>query len=226
MIAWVVGASGTWGGAVARDLLERGHDVVALGRRDVPDLAAEALRLGRSWSFAELDLERLDKVGVAAAASQLAARGGVPDVLVVCAAATGADREILARANYLGPAALVEAAAAAMGSRGSGRIGVFVAQNARLGMAGLGDFSAAQGALWTWCEAFAAELAAGRQGVTLTRVIPPRAASATQHWVSERSGHSARLHRPRAHGLVGAILAGRRRAGRRPVLAALAMLVR
>ena len=226
MIAWIVGASGTWGHAVALDLLARGYDIVALGRRDVPDLAAQAVRLGRSWSFATLDLETADRAGAAATASEVEARGGAPDVLVVCSAVVGRDRETLARANYAVPAGLVEAAAGAMGKRGSGRIGVFVAQNARLGMAGLGDFSASQAALWTWSEAFAAELSAARRGVTLTRVIPPRSASATQRWVSQQSGHSARLHDPEAHGVVGAILAGKRRCGRRPLLAALAMLVR
>ncbi len=226
MIAWIVGASGTWGRAVAGELMARGFDIVALGRSDVPDLAAEAARLGRSWSFAHFDLETADPAGVGATAAEVEAGAGVPDLLVMCAAVVGRDRETLARANYLVPAALIEAVAMAMGKRGSGRIGVFMAQNARLGMAGLGDFSAAQGALWTWCEAFSAELAAGRRGVTLTRVIPPRTASATQRWVSEQSGHSARLHRPDPRGIVGAILAGKRRCGRRPLLAAMAMLVR
>jgi len=226
VIAWIVGASGTWGRAVTRDLLARGFDIVALGRGDVPDLAAETARLGQSWSFSHFDLETTDPAGIGAAAADIEARAGGPDVLVVCAAVVGSDRETLARANYLVPAALIEAVAVAMGGRGSGRIGVFLAQNARLGMRGLGDFSAAQGALWTWCEAFSAELAAGGRGVTLTRVIPPRAASATQRWVSQQSGRSARLHNPDPRRIVGAILAGKRRCGRRPLLAGLAMLVR
>jgi hypothetical protein len=110
--------------------------------------------------------------------------------------------------------------------RGRGRIAVLVPQNARLGLAGLGDFSAPQAALWTWCEARRDELAREAGEVSLTLVIPPRTASATQRFVAARSGHRARLSTPDASGLLRAILAGKRRAGRRPVLAALAMLVR
>lgn len=211
---------------MTRDLLARGFDVTAMGRRDVPELAEEAGRLGKRWSFVKFDLEVLDSVGVARVVAELVARSGTPEILVVCAAVTGRDRDTLARANYLEPTALIEKVAGAMGGRGSGRIGVFLAQNARMGMAGLGDFSASQGALWTWCEAFAGELKTRHPGVTLTRVIPPRAASVTQRWVSEHSGHSAHLGAPRGHGIVDAILAGKRRSGRRPVLAALAMLLR
>jgi short-subunit dehydrogenase len=225
VIAWVVGASGVWGGAVSRNLLGRGYDILALGRRDVPELAQEARRLSRSWSFASLDLERLDTAGAASTVAELTPRGA-PDVLVLCATVTGRDRETMTRADFFVPAALIESVAARMGERGSGRIGVFIAQNARLGMAGLGDYSGGQGALWTWCEAFQGELAAQPTGVSLTRAIPPHAASATQRWVTERGGHTARLHEPKAGRLVDAILAGKRRAGRRPWLAALATLLR
>lgn len=225
MIAWVVGASGVWGGAVSRDLLGRGYDVLALGRRDVPELAEEARRLGRSWSFASLDLERLNAAGAGSTVAELTAHGA-PDVLVFCAAVTGRDRETMTRADFFAPTALIEAVAARMGERGSGRIGVFVAQNARLGMAGLGNYSAGQGALWTWCEAFQGELAAQPTSISLTRVIPPHVASATQRWVTAQSGHTVRLHEPKAGRLVDAILAGKRRAGRRPWLAAMATLLR
>jgi short-subunit dehydrogenase len=227
VIAWVLGASGTWGNAVALELLSRGYDVVALGRSDAPDLAQEASRLGRGWAFLPLDLAAEGGAASATLGQALGRQGTpAPDVFIVCAAVTGRDRETTTRANYLAPASLLERVAAAMAERGSGRIGVFVAQNARLGMAGLGDHSAAQAALWTWCEALQGELAAHRSSVTLTRVIPPRAASATQRWVAERSGRSARLREPRAAKIVSAVLAGKRRAGRRPTLAALSTLLR
>ncbi len=109
---------------------------------------------------------------------------------------------------------------------GSGRIGVLVPQNARLGLGELGDFSSAQGALWTWCEARRDELAHDTRDVSLIVVIPSRTSSPTQRYVSEQSGHSARLSPPDASGPLRAILAGKRRAGRRPILAALAMLFR
>ena len=121
-------------------------------------------------------------------------------------------------------AALLAVVATAMTARGSGRIGVLVPQNARLGLAGLGDLAAPQAALWTWAEALADELHAAGRGVTLTIVIPPRVASDTQRLVSRRSGRTAKVHRPDPRPVVATILAGRRRAGRRPVLAALALL--
>jgi short-subunit dehydrogenase len=214
--AWVTGASGAWGGAVALDLLRRGYDVTALGRSDAPSLAAWAARLGRGWSFWSFELAEGHTSPITSA----------PDVFVHCAIATEGDREFLVRANYLAPARLVTDMVAAMRVRGSGRVGVFIAQNARLGLAGLGDYSAAQGALWTWCEALQEELARDGDGVTLTRVIPPRTASETQRFVTERSGRVAKVHEPKAKPLVDAILAGRRRAGRRPVTAGLSTILR
>jgi short-subunit dehydrogenase len=214
--AWITGATGAWGAAFARDLLESGYDVTALGRRDAPELAAQANELGRAWRFVHLDL----------ADPEARAPGDVPDVFIHAAVSTSGDRTDLATADYLVPAALIERIAAGMLQRGSGRIGVLVPQNARLGLAGLGDFSAAQAALWTWCEARRDELARDPRDVSLTLVIPARTASPTQRYVSERSGHRARLSPPDASAPLSAVLAGKRRAGRRPILAALAMLFR
>ncbi len=214
--AWITGASGAWGGAMARALLEAGYDVVTLGRRDVPELAAYAATVGRGWDFARFDL----------AETGAALPEGTPDVLIHAAISTEGDRASLAAADYLAPAALVEAVVDRMLQRGWGRVGVLVPQNARLGLAGLGDLSGPQAALWAWCEARRDELAKDPRDVSLTVVIPGRTASPTQRLVSERSGHRARLSAPDPEPLLRAILAGKRRAGRRPVLAALAMLVR
>jgi len=216
VIAWVVGASGAWGRAVAVELLRRGFDVVALGREDIPELATWAAARARTWEFRRFDL--MDDVPPEV--------DEPPDVLFLCAAVTDGDRQELVRADYLGPSRLLEVVAARMRQRGRGRMGVFVGQNARLGLRGLGDFSAAQAALWTWCEAMQDELGAASGEVTLTRVIPPRTASATQRRLAEMSGRGARLKPPRAAPLVDAVLTGKRSAGRRPVAAALAMLVR
>jgi short-subunit dehydrogenase len=223
--AWLTGASGAWGGAFARALFTAGFDVLALGRRDIPELAAQAAASGLSWGFVEWDLAAPRSVAeIQEAAPRLAQ--AAPDVLIHAAVSVAGDRAALAGADYLAPAALIEAVAQGMLERGSGRIGVLVPQNARLGLAGLGDLSAAQAALWTWCEAKRDALAHDARDVALTIVIPPRTASVTQRFVSERSGHSARLQTPDAAGLLRAILDGDRRAGRRPILAALAMLFR
>jgi short-subunit dehydrogenase len=227
--AWLTGATGAWGGAFARALLGAGYDVLALGRRDAPHLAARAGELGRTWGCVELDLAAtvsLADLRMAIEATAPEPFRGVPDVLIHAAVSIDGDRATLAQTDYLAPAALVTEVSKAMLERGSGRIGVLVPQNARLGLAGLGDLAASQAALWTWSEARRGELERVGDGVTLTVVIPPRTASATQRYVARQSGHSARLHEPDANGLLRGILAGRRRVGRRPWLAALAMVSR
>jgi len=225
-IAWVTGATGAWGGAFCRALLAAGHNVVALGRRDDDELSATAAMHGRDWAFLPLDLSASPPpIGELLAAVPEPLRGA-PDVLVHAAVSTVGDRAALAATDYLHPAELIDDVEQAMLERGAGRIGVLVAQNARLGMAGLGDLSAAQAALWTWCEARRDVLEHTDRGVTLTLVIPPRTASPTQRFVAQQSGRSAKLQEPDAAPLLRAILAGRRRAGRRPVLAALAMTFR
>lgn len=224
--AWLTGAGGVWGGAFARALLAAGFDVAALGRRDQPELAAEAAASGRRLGFAPLDLGDPIPTVQSIAASLPEGLGGVPDVFVHAAVAVDGTRDHLARVDYLGPADLVSAIAEAMAARGSGRIGILVPQNARLGLPGIGDASAPQGALWTWAESLRAELAARSPSVTLTLIIPPRTSSPTQRRLAERTGHHPRLGPADARPLLRAVLAGRRRTGRRPVLASLAMLAR
>ena len=225
-LAWVLGATGAWGGAIARALLASGLDVVALGRRAEPELAAEAARSGRSHAFVRLDLAEPVPPLETLLADVPEPLRRAPDVLVDAAFANEGSREALVRADFLAKAELIGSVAAAMRVRGSGRIGVLVGQNGRLGLAGLGDLSAPQGALWAWAEALAEELRAAPGDVRLTVVIPPRTSSATQRVMTERSGRSARLRPPDAAPIVRAMLAGRRRAGRRPAVAGLALLFR
>lgn len=215
MIAWVLGASGAWGRAMALDLSARGYDIVALGRRTLPEAQAWAAACGRVWEHLPFDLT---------APSTTALPPTAPDVLICAGASTLGTRADLIQANYLAVAELADWALERMRARGAGRVGIFLGQNARLGMAGIGDYSASQAALWTWAESRQAELRGA--GVTLTRVIPPRTASPTQRFLAERSGHHAALGRPSSCELVDGILAGRRQVGRRPWLASLAMLLR
>jgi NAD(P)-dependent dehydrogenase (short-subunit alcohol dehydrogenase family) len=216
MRAWIIGASGAWGRAIALRLLHDGYDVVALGRRDVPALPAWAVHVGREWRHVPLDLADPD---VSALPSE------PPDLLFSCAIATDGDRASLMRTNFLGPAAVIERAIHLMAPAG-GQIGVLLGQNARLGMTGLGDVSAGQAALWTWCEALQADLRARTSSVTLTCLIPPRTASPTQRLLAERSGHRPSLRRPNPEALVTAVLNGKRRGGRWPLGAAASMLLR
>ncbi len=225
-LAWVTGASGAWGSAIARELLRTGYDVIALGRSEPSWLATEAAAAGRRCGWVAFDLG--DPVPAVEDLAHRAPDGlrSAPDVLVDAAFSTEGDAGALARADYVAKVALVGGVVDAMRQRGSGRVGVLVGQNGRLGLAGLGDLSAPQGALWTWSEALGEELRREGPGVRLTIVVPPRTASATQRVVAERSGRTAKVRPPDARPIVRSILAGRRRAGRRPVLAALALLVR
>jgi NAD(P)-dependent dehydrogenase (short-subunit alcohol dehydrogenase family) len=215
VIAWVLGASGVWGRALAIELLDRGYDIVALGRTNPRALADWAASRARAWSFARFDL-------VDPCLRDLPAQA--PDVLVCAAGVLDGDQASLVEANYMAVSQLIRQTAHGMRLRG-GRIGLFLPQNARLGLRGLGEYSAAYAALWTWAEAFQAELRCERN-VTLTRVIPPRAASTTQRALTARSGRTVRTHRPDAAPLVDAILSGRPRAGRPPWLAALSTALR
>ena len=93
--AWLTGATGAWGGAFARALLEAGYDVLALGRRDAPDLAARAGELGRTWGFVELDLAAtvsFADLRVAIEATAPEPLRGVPDVLIHAAVSIDGDR--------------------------------------------------------------------------------------------------------------------------------------
>ena len=200
---------------MAIELLERGYDVVALGRSNPRALADWAASRGRAWSFARFDLAD-------PCFRDLPTRA--PDVLVCAAGVVDGDPTRLVQANYVAVSQLIRQTADGMRPRG-GRIGLFLPQNARLGLRGLGEYSAAYAALWTWAEAFQSELRCERK-VTLTRVIPPRAASPTQRALVARSGRTARTHRPNAAPLVDAILSGRPRAGRPPWLAALSTALR
>jgi len=215
VIAWVLGASGVWGRAVANELLDRGYDIVALGRTNPRALADWAASRARAWSFARFDL-------VDPCLRNLPTQA--PDVLVCAAGVVDGDATRLVEANYVAVSQLIRWTGDGMRLRG-GRIGLFLPQNARLGLRGLGEYSAAYAALWTWAEAFQAELRCERK-VTLTRVIPPRAASTTQRTLTDRSGRTVRTHRPEAAPLVDAILSGRPRAGRPPWLAALSTALR
>ncbi len=218
MKAWLLGASGAWGRAFAVELVGRGYDLVALGRHDAPELSGWARDRGRSWTFVPFDLAAPDAAGLPSE---------VPDLVLVTAAATEGDVAQLVQANYVGVVRLVEHVLVGMRQRGRGRIGLLLGQNARLGLAGLAAYSASQAALWTWAEATQAELRASKErGVTLTRVFPPRTASATQAFLSARSGHRPRVHRPRPGPLLDGVLAGKSRVGRRPWLAALATAFR
>jgi short-subunit dehydrogenase len=220
--AWLTGATGAWGSGFGRALLASGYDIVCLGR-SAPAWASMSGGGRARVAFLRLDLEGPIPEVDALLAGLPEPAATLPDVLIHPAVAVEGEREAILRADFLGPSTLIASVAEAMVRRGRGRIGVLVPQNARLGLRGMGDVAGAQAALWTWAESLAAELRATTD-VRLTLVIPPRTASPTQRYVAARTGHAARLGGVNAEPLLRAVLAGRRRAGRLPLLAAAAML--
>lgn len=214
-IAWVTGASGFWGRNVCLSLLRAGWRVRALSRTKPEDVIGWASANGREVAWAPLDLRTLDLEALLA--------GDAPHALFHCAALISDDLDAMLDVNFRAPVRLIDPTLARMQARGDGRIGVFMGQNARLGLPGLEQFSATQAALWTWAEARQRSLR-GTQ-VTLTLVFPPRAPSRLQGELAARSGRRPKVSRHAgADKLVAAVLAGRRRAGRRPILAGLSTM--
>ena len=168
----VAGASGALGGQLADALHGRGARVVAAGR-DAGRTGAVAERVGTEpLLFDAVDTDSC-RATVAAAAEQL---GGL-DLLVVCVGVAGfgpaveaddAVVEELFAVDVLGPMALVRAASAAMGDRGS--VVVLSAILADLPTARMAEYSAAKSALATWLEVLRRE---ERRRLTVVDVRPP-----------------------------------------------------
>jgi NAD(P)-dependent dehydrogenase (short-subunit alcohol dehydrogenase family) len=168
----VAGASGALGGQLADLLLERGARVVAAGR-DADRTTAVAGRLGTDpVLFDAVDTDSC-RAAVTAATEQL---GGL-DALVVSVGVAGFARAVesddavveeLFAVDVLGPMALVRAASAVMGERGT--VVVLSAILADLPTAGMAEYSAAKSALATWLQVLRRE---ERRRLTVLDVRPP-----------------------------------------------------
>jgi len=176
--ALVAGASGAFGGAIARELAARGARL-ALSGRDEPRLARLAEELGAvGWTLADLTVEGEPERIVEASADAL---DGLD--VVVCAigvVAFGPARETdddtlraLFEVNALAPARLTRAAAQRMG-RG-GVIANVSAIVAELPTAGMAAYSASKAALTAFDRAVGRELR--REGIRVIDVRPPHMAT-------------------------------------------------
>lgn len=170
----VAGASGAFGGALARELAGRGARI-ALSGRDEPRLEELARSIDAvGWTVADLTVDGEPERIVEASADEL---GGL-DVLVcaIGAVAFGPARDTdddtlraLLEVNALAPARLTRAGAARM-DRG-GVIANVSAIVADLPTAGMAAYSASKAALTAFDRAAARELR--RDGIRVLDVRPP-----------------------------------------------------
>jgi len=214
-IAWVTGATGYWGRKFSLALLRQGWSVIALCRSEPRELLSWAEAQGGQFSWCPFDfedpdyLEKLDSLPT-------------PQALFHCSALYDESLERMFSVNVFQPVKLISQVQARMAQQGGGRIGILLGQNGRLGLPGLGAFSATQGALWTWAEATARSWRKGHENLSLTLVFPPRAPSRLQGSLAHALGKTVRL-KPLKHAdeLVHAVLSGAPLCGRRPLIAGL-----
>ncbi len=149
-----------------------------------------------------------------------------PSAFFHCAAVFDADFERMAQVNIIQPILIMEKALASMEGSGYGRLGVYLGQNGRLGLPNLGKFSATQGALWTWAESQVRTYAKFGNDIRVSLVFPPRAPSTLQKELAKRLSKPPKLSPPpTADALVAGVLAGKKRVGRRPLIAGLSTLI-
>jgi NADP-dependent 3-hydroxy acid dehydrogenase YdfG len=212
--AWVIGGSGFWGRNVSLCLLRQNWQVILLGRSQPTELLAWAKAQNQSLLWHPFDLTEPDWAGLPPA----------PQALFHCAGVWDESLPKMWQTNVWGPIQLVEWVLPQMQAAEVGRIGLFLGQNGRIGLPGLGKFSATQAALWTWSEAQSRSLKGSP--VSLSWVFPPRAPSALQAQLAAQLANPPKLQRqPRAEPLVAGVLQGRRRVGRWPWQAAVATLL-
>ena len=175
----ITGASRGLGLASATYLYQLGWRVVGAMRS--PDVGLERLRAATGAAADDprligvrLDLAELPSI--AAAAKDIEAAVGAPDVLVHNAgiAAVGCLEDMptsvfeqIFATNLLGPIALTKALLPAMRAAGRGRIVVVSSQGGSRGIPSISAYSASKGALERWAEALAQEIAPFGLGVTI-----------------------------------------------------------
>ncbi len=214
--AWVTGATGFWGRNVVLSLLRLNWRVVALSRSQPEDLLAWARSQGRELIWQHFDFQNSELPGVLS---------DPPAALFHCAAIFDDNLDKMLQVNVLAPIRLLESVLPQMQVAGEGRVGIFLGQNGRVGLPGIGHFSATQGAMWTWAEAQSRALTS-QKDVSVSLVFPPRAPSQLQGQVANKLSKKIKISaRPNADFLVEGVLLGHRRVGRLPMLAALSTLL-
>lgn len=175
----ITGASRGLGLASAAHLYRQGWRVVAAMRSPEAGLAALRAASGAEAGSPRLigvGLDLTDRDSIPAAAKQIIAAVGAPDVLVHNAgiAAAGSVEEVpldvwdrMLATHLLGPVELTRALLPAMRAAGRGRIVVVSSQGGVRGMPAIAAYSAAKGALERWAESMANEIAPFGLAVTV-----------------------------------------------------------
>ncbi|MER5307654.1 SDR family oxidoreductase [Streptomyces sp. NPDC002773] len=176
----VSGASGTIGGACARQLAELGADVVAgyhSGEDRISKLAAQVEEAGGTLLPVRADLSAPD--GPARLVSAALDRFGRIDGLVAAAGlrtrrlamATDADTLTeLVDVNLAGSVNLAKACLKPMMRARYGRIVLFGSRAGTSGLPGHSAYAATKGALQPWAASLAGEV--GKHGITVNVVAP------------------------------------------------------
>lgn len=218
-IAWVSGASGYWGRKTVMSLLRLNWQVIALSRQEPQDLPEWAIAQQKSLFWQPFDLESEDWPGILSDVP-------TPQAVFHCVGIYDEDFERMLRVNVVQSTRFLQEACARMDHQDVGCLGVYLGQNGRLGLPGLGSFSASQGALWTWCEAQARAFKQQKSALSMSLVFPQRAPSHLQAELAKRLDRKVKLNPPEtADDLVAGVLKGRRRVGRSPWLAGLSTLL-
>ncbi|MDX1919026.1 MAG: hypothetical protein SFT81_07830 [Candidatus Caenarcaniphilales bacterium] len=210
--AWIVGISGFWGQKIALSLFRLGWQVIGFSRSEPTLLIdwAEAQKKKFSWHRLDLNDPQIEDL------SWLQ----TPQAYFHSAASFCEDRKSLWQINVTSTLDLMENVIDRMEISGSGRIGLWLGQNGRIGLPLISEFSATQGALWTWAEGKARSLRKKAGDLRLTLVFPPRAPSNLQANLASKLSKPPKVNVPEnADDLVQSVLSGDASAGRLPLLA-------
>lgn len=173
----VTGASKGVGLALARRLLEAGHQVVAANRTFGADLSELAARYPGRLFFEHLDLSKADNVqetGRRIAKTYKDIYGLVNNAAVsgdrLFALMSSGDIESIVQTNLLGPILLTRQLVQPMLLRRRGRIVMTSSVNARTGYSGLSVYGATKAGLEGFTRSLSREI--GKRGVTINCVAP------------------------------------------------------
>jgi short-subunit dehydrogenase len=210
----ITGASGGIGGAIARQLAERGASLI-LVNRDGDKLAAFAAQLRAAGGKITPLVGDLAQPGVPARVVQEAlAQAGSIDILINCAGVQNfgffaderaADTATLFNVNTIAPIALVNAVLPHMLEKGSGQIVNLGSIFGSIGFPCFASYSASKFALRGFSEALRRELAG--TGVGVTYVAPRFTKTAFNRSVVTRMADALKMNQDEPESVAASVIA-------------------